>query len=68
MLGYCRGLPVYARDCVHTLHSREHWLKSAQIVRDDAEPAKLSRLVTCLARSSWILSLLLSGSQIKEQS
>ncbi|XP_026115384.1 uncharacterized protein LOC113093973 isoform X2 [Carassius auratus] len=33
VLGYCRGEPVYSRDCVHTLHSRDTMLKEARTVR-----------------------------------
>ncbi|XP_012250520.2 DNA repair protein complementing XP-C cells homolog isoform X1 [Athalia rosae] len=32
-LGYVRGEPVYSRHCVHTLRSRETWVKSARVVR-----------------------------------
>lgn len=32
-LGFIRGEPIYARECVHTMHSREIWLKSARVVR-----------------------------------
>ncbi|XP_055614141.1 DNA repair protein complementing XP-C cells homolog [Uranotaenia lowii] len=32
-LGFIRGEPVYARECVHTLHSREIWLKQARTVK-----------------------------------
>ncbi|XP_045913422.1 DNA repair protein complementing XP-C cells [Micropterus dolomieu] len=40
VLGYCRGEPVYSRDCVHTLHSRDTWLKEARTVRLGEEPYK----------------------------
>ncbi|XP_051805318.1 DNA repair protein complementing XP-C cells isoform X2 [Acanthochromis polyacanthus] len=40
-LGYCRGEPVYSRDCVHTLHSRDTWLKEARTVRLGEEPYKM---------------------------
>uniref|UniRef100_A0A1B0DMG8 Rad4 beta-hairpin domain-containing protein n=1 Tax=Phlebotomus papatasi TaxID=29031 RepID=A0A1B0DMG8_PHLPP len=30
-LGYVRNEAVYARECVHTLHTREHWLKEARV-------------------------------------
>ncbi|KAK7102070.1 DNA repair protein complementing XP-C cells homolog isoform X2 [Littorina saxatilis] len=32
-VGYIRKEPVYARECVHTLHSRDNWLKEARLVR-----------------------------------
>ncbi|XP_026863467.2 DNA repair protein complementing XP-C cells [Electrophorus electricus] len=40
-LGYCRGEPVYSRDCVHTLHSKDTWLKEARTVRLGEEPYKM---------------------------
>ncbi|XP_037629601.1 DNA repair protein complementing XP-C cells [Sebastes umbrosus] len=43
VLGYCRGEPVYSRDCVHTLHSRDTWLKEARTVRLGEEPFKMVR-------------------------
>ncbi|XP_028266530.1 DNA repair protein complementing XP-C cells [Parambassis ranga] len=39
--GYCRGEPVYSRSCVHTLHSRDTWLKEARTVRLGEEPYKM---------------------------
>ncbi|XP_051759714.1 DNA repair protein complementing XP-C cells isoform X2 [Ctenopharyngodon idella] len=41
VLGYCRGEPVYSRDCVQTLHSRDTWLKEARTVRLGEEPYKM---------------------------
>ncbi|XP_067269806.1 DNA repair protein complementing XP-C cells isoform X2 [Pseudorasbora parva] len=41
ILGYCRGEPVYSRDCVQTLHSRDTWLKEARTVRLGEEPYKM---------------------------
>ncbi|TRY66848.1 hypothetical protein DNTS_033021 [Danionella cerebrum] len=41
VLGYCRGEAVYSRDCVHTLHSRDTWLKEARTVRLGEEPYKM---------------------------
>lgn len=32
-LGYVRGEPIYSRHCVHTLCSRETWVKNARVVR-----------------------------------
>ncbi|XP_074538438.1 DNA repair protein complementing XP-C cells [Halichoeres trimaculatus] len=43
VLGYCRGEPVYSRDCVHTLHSKDTWLKEARTVRLGEEPYKMVR-------------------------
>ncbi|XP_060913222.1 DNA repair protein complementing XP-C cells [Labrus mixtus] len=43
VLGYCRGEPVYSRDCVHTLHSKDTWLKEARTVRLGEEPFKMVR-------------------------
>lgn len=40
-LGFVRGKPVYARECVHVLHSREIWLKDAKIVRLGETPYKI---------------------------
>ncbi|XP_058855405.1 DNA repair protein complementing XP-C cells-like [Acipenser ruthenus] len=40
-LGYCRGEAVYSRDCVHTLHSRDTWLKEARVVRLGEVPYKM---------------------------
>ncbi|XP_077869408.1 DNA repair protein complementing XP-C cells homolog [Saccoglossus kowalevskii] len=41
VLGFCRGEPVYARECVHTLHTRETWLKEGRVVRVGEKPYKL---------------------------
>ncbi|KAM8799761.1 DNA repair protein complementing XP-C cells isoform 4-T4 [Eudromia elegans] len=40
VLGYCRGEAVYSRDCVHTLHSKDTWLKQARVVRIGEVPYK----------------------------
>lgn len=40
-LGFVRGEPVYARECVVTLHSREMWYKQARVVRLKEEPYKI---------------------------
>ena len=32
-LGFIKGEPIYARECVKNLHSRETWLKEAKVVR-----------------------------------
>ncbi|XP_047004381.1 DNA repair protein complementing XP-C cells homolog [Schistocerca americana] len=47
-LGFVRGHPVYARECVHTLHSREIWLKEAKVVRLGETPYKIVK-----ARPKW---------------
>ncbi|XP_061536244.1 DNA repair protein complementing XP-C cells isoform X1 [Phycodurus eques] len=41
VLGYCRGEPVYSRDCVHTLHSKDTWLKEARTIRIGELPYKM---------------------------
>ncbi|KAJ6668285.1 hypothetical protein lerEdw1_015662 [Lerista edwardsae] len=41
ILGYCRGEAVYSRDCVHTLHSKDTWLKQARVVRIGEVPYKM---------------------------
>uniref|UniRef100_A0A182XW23 Rad4 beta-hairpin domain-containing protein n=1 Tax=Anopheles stephensi TaxID=30069 RepID=A0A182XW23_ANOST len=41
VLGYIREEPIYFRDCVHTLHSRESWLRRAKTVRMHEEPYKV---------------------------
>lgn len=40
-LGFVRNEPVYSRECVHTLHSREVWLKHAKVVRLGEKPYKI---------------------------
>lgn len=40
-LGFVRNEAVYSRDCVHTLHSREIWIKHAKIVKPSQEPYKI---------------------------
>lgn len=47
-LGFVRGEPVYARECVHSLHSREIWLKSARTVKLGEKPYKIVK-----ARPKW---------------
>lgn len=47
-LGFIRKEPVYARECVHTLHSREIWLKSARTVKMGENPYKIVK-----ARPKW---------------
>jgi len=37
VLGYCHREPIYARECVHTLHTRETWLKQARVVKQGEE-------------------------------
>ncbi|XP_066470301.1 DNA repair protein complementing XP-C cells isoform X2 [Tiliqua scincoides] len=41
ILGYCRGEAVYSRDCIHTLHSKDTWLKQARVVRVGEVPFKM---------------------------
>ncbi|XP_053695974.1 DNA repair protein complementing XP-C cells homolog [Sabethes cyaneus] len=40
-LGFFRGEPIYARECVHTLHSREVWLRHAKTIRLYEQPYKI---------------------------
>ncbi|XP_055859260.1 DNA repair protein complementing XP-C cells homolog [Episyrphus balteatus] len=58
-LGFVRGEPVYARECVHTCHSREIWLKEARVVKLGEEPYKIVK-----ARPKWDR---LTNSVIKDQ-
>ncbi|KAM7412306.1 hypothetical protein PAMA_021995 [Pampus argenteus] len=56
VLGYCRGEPVYSRDCVHTLHSRDTWLKEAQTVRLGEEPYKMVKGFSNRSRKARMMS------------
>ena len=51
-LGYIgkgeKRTPVYARECVRTLHSRETWIKQARVVKDGEKPYKIVK-----ARPKW---------------
>ncbi|EDW08383.2 DNA repair protein complementing XP-C cells homolog [Drosophila mojavensis] len=58
-LGFIRGEPVYSRDCVHLLHSRDIWLKSARVVKLGEQPYKIVK-----ARPKWDK---LTRSVIKDQ-
>ncbi|CAH0390505.1 unnamed protein product [Bemisia tabaci] len=40
-LGFLKGEPIYARECVRELHSRETWLKEAKLVRVNETPYKI---------------------------
>ncbi|XP_065084654.1 DNA repair protein complementing XP-C cells homolog [Ochlerotatus camptorhynchus] len=40
-LGFFRDEPIYARECVHTLHSREVWLRHAKVIRLYEPPYKV---------------------------
>uniref|UniRef100_A0A2C9KIW0 Rad4 beta-hairpin domain-containing protein n=1 Tax=Biomphalaria glabrata TaxID=6526 RepID=A0A2C9KIW0_BIOGL len=40
-LGYIRKEPVYARECVRVLHSRDNWLKEGRLVRLGEKPYKM---------------------------
>lgn len=48
ILGWVNGEAVYARECVHVLHSRELWVKQARVVKPGETPYKI---VT--ARPKW---------------
>ncbi|KAH8407649.1 hypothetical protein KR222_009402 [Zaprionus bogoriensis] len=58
-LGFIRGEAVYSRDCVHLLHSRDIWLKSARVVKLGEQPYKIVK-----ARPKWDK---LTRSVIKDQ-
>lgn len=47
-LGFLRKEPVYARECVHSLHSREIWVKQARVVKPSEKPYKIVK-----ARPKW---------------
>lgn len=40
-LGFVRKEPVYARECVHVMHSREIWVKQARVVKLGETPYKI---------------------------
>ncbi|XP_058062420.1 DNA repair protein complementing XP-C cells-like [Anopheles bellator] len=40
-LGFINGEPIYARECVQTLHSREVWLRHAKVIRLHEQPYKI---------------------------
>ncbi|XP_038119414.1 DNA repair protein complementing XP-C cells homolog [Culex quinquefasciatus] len=40
-LGFFHGEPIYGRECVHTLHSREVWLRHAKTIRLRESPYKV---------------------------
>ncbi|XP_042305175.1 DNA repair protein complementing XP-C cells isoform X2 [Sceloporus undulatus] len=52
ILGYCRGEAVYSRDCIHTLHSKDTWLKQARVVRIGEVPYKMVRGFSNQARKA----------------
>ncbi|XP_074007593.1 DNA repair protein complementing XP-C cells isoform X2 [Numenius arquata] len=52
VLGYCRGEAVYSRDCVHTLHSKDTWLKKARVVRIGEVPYKMVKGFSNQARKA----------------
>ncbi|XP_004702426.1 DNA repair protein complementing XP-C cells [Echinops telfairi] len=52
ILGYCRGEAIYSRDCVHTLHSRDTWLKQARVVRLGEVPYKMVKGYSNRARKA----------------
>ncbi|GFS91514.1 DNA repair protein complementing XP-C cells homolog [Nephila pilipes] len=47
-VGFIRGEPIYPRECVCQLHSRETWVKEARVVRIGEEPYKIVK-----ARPKW---------------
>ncbi|XP_069549980.1 DNA repair protein complementing XP-C cells isoform X1 [Brachyistius frenatus] len=56
VLGYCRGEPVYSRDCVHTLHSKDTWLKEARTVLLGEEPYKMVKGFSNRSRKARIMA------------
>ncbi|XP_048462619.1 DNA repair protein complementing XP-C cells-like [Rhincodon typus] len=52
ILGYCKTEAVYSRDCVHTLHSKDIWLKEARVVRDGEVPCKMVKSQSNRARKA----------------
>ncbi|XP_028906606.1 DNA repair protein complementing XP-C cells isoform X1 [Ornithorhynchus anatinus] len=52
ILGYCRGEAVYSRSCVHTLHSKDTWLKQARVVRCGEVPYKMVKGYSNRARKA----------------
>ncbi|NXY18915.1 XPC protein, partial [Atrichornis clamosus] len=52
ILGYCRGEAVYSRDCIHTLHSRDTWLKQARVVKIGEVPYKMVKGFSNQARKA----------------
>ncbi|XP_063448923.1 DNA repair protein complementing XP-C cells homolog [Mytilus trossulus] len=40
-VGYIKNEPIYARECLHVLHSRENWLKEGRAVRVGEEAYKM---------------------------
>ncbi|XP_070766553.1 DNA repair protein complementing XP-C cells [Enoplosus armatus] len=56
VLGYCRGELVYSRDCVHTLHSKDTWLKEARTVRLGEEPYKMVKGFSNRSRKARMMS------------
>lgn len=64
-LGFLKGEPIYARECVRELHSRETWLKEAKLVRVNETPYKIVKArpkydkVSNLVNSKNVFSLLL---------
>ncbi|XP_054710743.1 DNA repair protein complementing XP-C cells-like [Uloborus diversus] len=45
-VGFLRGEPIYPRDCVAKLQSREKWFKNGRVVRPGEEPYKMSTHLT----------------------
>lgn len=58
-LGYIKSEPIYARECVQTLHCRVTWLKEGRIVKVGQEPYKIVK-----ARPKWDR---MTGNVIKDQ-
>eukprot|EP00268_Persea_americana_P044800 TRINITY_DN4533_c0_g1_i2.p1 TRINITY_DN4533_c0_g1~~TRINITY_DN4533_c0_g1_i2.p1 ORF type:complete len:708 (-),score=186.07 TRINITY_DN4533_c0_g1_i2:263-2386(-) len=41
ILGYCSGHPVYPRTCVHTLQTKQRWLRDGLQIKENESPAKV---------------------------
>lgn len=54
-VGFIRGEPIYPRECVHTLHSRDIWLKQARVVKKDEKPYKIVKSRPKWDRVSFVL-------------
>ncbi|XP_078270399.1 DNA repair protein complementing XP-C cells [Rhinoraja longicauda] len=52
ILGHCRKEPVYSRDCVQVLRSKDTWLKEARVVREGEVPGKMVKSQSNRARQA----------------
>uniref|UniRef100_A0A1B0CUI9 Putative nucleotide excision repair complex xpc-hr23b subunit xpc/dpb11 n=1 Tax=Lutzomyia longipalpis TaxID=7200 RepID=A0A1B0CUI9_LUTLO len=54
-LGYIRKEPIYARECVHTLQTRERWHKEARVVKPEQTAYKIVKTLKWDKYTSTIL-------------